>query len=158
MASPFAMVEAEATPREDGRGWLKVIYESETTVLKRSFSRRGVFRGLHAQRAPSPQVKVIRVVSGRIIDFVVSLDDPDRTIHHRELSPDDGWVRIDAVYAHGFYALEDCLFEYVCDGGYDEASEEAYSINDYLADQLGISDPILSAKDRAAPPLRAVTA
>lgn len=158
MADPFVMAEADAKRREDARGWLAVIYESETMVLKRSYSRKGVFRGLHAQTDPSPQVKVIRVVSGRILDFVVALDDPTRTIHHRELGPENGWVRIDAIYAHGFYALEDCLFEYVCDGGYDEPSEQAFSITDYLAGTLGITDPILSEKDRAAPPLRTIAA
>ena len=147
------MIEAGAHRREDSRGWLAVIYESGQVVLKRSFSRKGVFRGLHAQIAPSPQVKIIRVVSGRIIDFVVSLDDPERRIHHRELGPEDGWVMIDSAYAHGFYALEDCIFEYVCDGRYDVSSERAFSIIGYLARVMGITGVILSDKDRAAPPL-----
>lgn len=151
----FPLLDELAMKREDARGWLQVLYESETMVLKRSFSRAGVFRGLHAQAAPSPQVKVIRVVSGRITDFLVDLNDPARTILHKDLDPGHGWVRIDAHYAHGFYAHEDTLFEYVCDGGYDEASESAFSIGDHLA-TLGITDPILSAKDRAAPPLHPV--
>jgi len=141
-----------APRREDARGWLQVLYESETMVLKRSFSRAGVFRGLHAQRAPSPQVKVIRVVSGRITDFLADLDDPARPLIRQQLSPDDGWVQIGSNYAHGFYAHEDTLFEYACDGGYDEPSESAFSIAAQLA-ALGFEHPILSDKDRAAPPL-----
>lgn len=122
-------------------------------VLKRSFSRAGVFRGLHVQRAPSRQTKVIRVASGAIIDVVVSMDDPNWTLHTTRLTPEDGWVRIDPQYAHGFYALQDTVFEYVCDGGYDEASEQAWSVADRLPALLGVKTVILSAKDRAAPPL-----
>lgn len=152
---PFVRLDQTAHRREDNRGWLEVLYESEAMVLKRSFSRKGVFRGLHVQRAPSPQTKVIRVVEGRIVDIVVDLDDPALDLKTATLTPADGWVRIDAQYAHGFYALDDTLFEYVCDGGYDEASEAAFSIADRLPALLGVETVILSDKDRAAPPLPA---
>lgn len=154
--SPFPRLSETAVRREDDRGWLEVLYESDTVVLKRSFSRAGVFRGLHRQAAPSPQVKLIRVVSGAIEDFVVSMADPERAIHHTRLTPRDGWVRIDAEYAHGFFAIEDSVFEYVCDGGYDEASEQAFSIAERLRDLLNVDAVILSDKDRAAPPLEPV--
>ncbi len=150
---PFVRLDQTAHRREDNRGWLEVLYESDSLVLKRSFSRKGVFRGLHVQQAPSPQTKVIRVVHGAIVDVVVSMDDPSRALKTTTLTPADGWVRIDAEYAHGFYALEDSLFEYVCDGGYDEASEKAFSIADRLPALLGVETVILSDKDRAAPPL-----
>ncbi|HWW11234.1 MAG TPA: dTDP-4-dehydrorhamnose 3,5-epimerase family protein [Brevundimonas sp.] len=152
---PFVRLDGTTRRREDNRGWLEVLYESDAMVLKRSFSRQGVFRGLHVQRAPSPQTKVIRVVEGAIVDVVVSMDDPALELKTTTLTPADGWVRIDAEYAHGFYALEDTLFEYVCDGGYDEASEEAFSIVDRLPALLGVETVILSDKDRAAPPLPA---
>lgn len=150
---PFVRLDSTAHRREDNRGWLEVLYESDAMVLKRSFSKQGVFRGLHVQRAPSPQTKVIRVVEGRIVDIVVDLDDPTLALKTATLTPTDGWVRIDEQYAHGFYALEDTLFEYACDGGYDEASEEAWSIADRLPALLGVDTVILSDKDRAAPPL-----
>lgn len=146
----FPLLQDEAPKWEDERGYLQVLYESEQTVLKRSFSRAGVFRGLHVQDAPSPQIKIIRVVSGRIIDFVVSTLDRSATIHRRELCAEDGWVRIDAHYAHGFFAIEDTVFEYICDGQYHEASERAYSIAGYLKAELGLADLILSDKDRAS--------
>lgn len=154
--SPFPRLSDTAVRREDDRGWLEVLYESDAVVLKRSFSRAGVFRGLHRQAGPSPQVKLIRVVSGVIEDFVVSMTDPERAIHHTRLTPGDGWVRIDAEYAHGFFAIEDSVFEYVCDGGYDEASEQAFSIAERLRDLLNVDAVILSDKDRAAPPLKPV--
>lgn len=153
---PFVRVDQTPRRREDGRGWLEVLYESDSMVLKRSFSKAGVFRGLHVQRAPSEQTKVIRVVSGAIVDVVVSMNDPARRLHTTRLTPEDGWVRIGAEYAHGFYALQDTVFEYVCDGGYDEASEQAFSIADRLPALLGVETVILSDKDRAAPPLGGV--
>lgn len=149
----FPTLQDEATKREDNRGWLQVLYESDAMVLKRSFSKAGVFRGLHVQVDPSPQVKLIRVVSGRIIDFLVDLGDDAKIIHRKELGPEQDWVRIDTQYAHGFYAMEDTLFEYVCDGGYDEPNELAFSITPYLESQLGLANLILSDKDRASPPL-----
>jgi dTDP-4-dehydrorhamnose 3,5-epimerase len=152
---PFVRLDQTTRRRDDDRGWLEVLYESETMVLKRSFSRKGVFRGLHVQQAPSAQTKVIRVVSGSIVDIVVSMDDPARELKSTTLTPADGWVRIGAEYAHGFFALEDTVFEYACDGGYDEASELAFSIADRLPTLLGVDDVILSDKDRAAPPLTA---
>ncbi len=150
---PFVRLDQTAHRREDNRGWLEVLYESDSMVLKRSFSRKGVFRGLHVQMAPSAQTKVIRVVSGAIVDVVVDVADPALELKTTTLTPADGWVRIEAQYAHGFYALEDTLFEYVCDGGYDEASEQARSIADRLPKLLGVDTVILSDKDRMAPPL-----
>lgn|GEM_PF-1283155 len=150
---PFVRLDQTTRRREDNRGWLEVLYESEAMVLKRSFSKKGVFRGLHVQMAPSAQTKVIRVVSGAIVDVVVDVNDPAPELQTATLTPEDGWVRIDAQYAHGFYALEDTMFEYACDGGYDEASEKAWSIADRLPALLGVESVILSDKDRAAPPL-----
>lgn len=152
---PFVRLDQDTRRRVDERGWLEVLYESEDMVLKRSFSRAGVFRGLHIQRSPSEQTKVIRVVSGAIVDVVVSMNDPARRLHTRRLTSEDGWVRIGAEFAHGFYALQDTVFEYVCDGGYDEASEQAFSIMDRLPALVGDGQVILSDKDRTAPPLSA---
>jgi len=150
---PFVRLDQTTRRREDERGWLEVLYESEAMVLKRSFSKKGVFRGLHVQMAPTAQTKVIRVVSGAIVDVVVDVNDPALELKTATLTPQDGWVRIDAQYAHGFYALENTMFEYACDGGYDEASEQAWSIADRLPALLGVESVILSDKDRAAPPL-----
>jgi dTDP-4-dehydrorhamnose 3,5-epimerase len=152
-AAPFLDLETSTRRREDDRGYLEVLYEQGNTVLKRSFSRAGVFRGLHAQIAPSLQTKLIRVVHGKIVDLVVPLDDPDLPIHSREISPDDGWIQIAAHLAHGFLAIEDTLFEYICDGAYDEAHEIALSVEDYLVQTLGVVTPVLSDKDRRARPI-----
>lgn len=152
----FPRIQATARRREDLRGWLRVLYESDAAVLKQSFSIKGAFRGLHWQDETAPQVKLIRVVTGAIMDFVVDMNDPARTIHHDMIAPEDGWVRIDAHLAHGLYALEDTLFEYFCDGGYDEGAELAFAISDHIKGVLGVDTVILSPKDLASPPLHPV--
>jgi dTDP-4-dehydrorhamnose 3,5-epimerase len=150
---PFHFLDQESVRFRDDRGHLEVLFESPSLVLKRSFSRAGVFRGLHRQDAAHAQTKLIRVVSGRIMDFIVDPDEPAPVIRARPLQPADGWVLIEARFAHGFYALEDCTFEYICEGGYAEGSESSYSIARQLQAVLGITAPTLSAKDAAATPL-----
>jgi dTDP-4-dehydrorhamnose 3,5-epimerase len=153
MSGHFPRIEQDAVRRSDERGYLEVLYESDRCVLKRSYSHKGAFRGLHWQDEHSPQVKIIRVLQGRIADFLVDMSDPHRVIHHDFISPSDGWVRIGAHYAHGLYALEDTLFEYFCDGGYDESSEQAFAITDQIRQILGVEHVILSDKDMKSQPL-----
>ncbi|MEE4537815.1 MAG: dTDP-4-dehydrorhamnose 3,5-epimerase family protein [Erythrobacter sp.] len=147
----FTELGQEAPRQEDERGWLQVLYEEGEVVLKRSFSRAGVFRGMHAQQAPSLQRKLIRVESGRIVDFAFDFTATDPVLHFRPLAPADGWIAIPARAAHGFFAVEETVFDYVCHGAYDEAREGAWSIAAVLAETGVMPEPILSAKDRAAP-------
>lgn len=153
----FPRIERDAPRSEDARGYLEVLYESPTAVLKRSFTRRHGFRGMHWQNESAPQVKIFRIVEGAIVDFIVPMRDPARRIHHQEIRPEDGWIRIDADQAHGLFALEDSVFEYFCDGGYDEGAELAFSIVDHIRRVTGVDEIILSPKDRAAAPLAAIT-
>jgi dTDP-4-dehydrorhamnose 3,5-epimerase len=152
----FPRIERSAQRHEDARGYLELLYESDAAVLKRSFTRKHAFRGMHWQDASAPQVKIFRIVEGAILDFIVPMDDPARPIHHETIRPEDGWIRIDAGFAHGLFALEDSIFEYFCDGGYDEEAELAFSITDHIREVAGVDEIILSAKDRAAPPLAAL--
>jgi len=154
---PLVWLNQSATRFADARGHLDVLYEHGGVVLKRSFSHTGVFRGMHWQRPPHAQTKLIRVVSGRILDFVVDPQSEGRQLFHRELGPHDGWVLVPANLAHGFYALQDTEFEYLCHGAYAEAAEHSYSILQHLAEHHGIRAATVSAKDAAAAPL-AVTA
>ena len=156
-AVPFRPLEAQASRRTDDRGHLDLLFEQGEVVLKRSFSHAGVFRGMHWQRSPSAQTKIIRVVSGRILDFVMDPSEAAPRLHHRKIGPSDGWVLIGAEWAHGFYALEDTVFEYLCLGAYDEPAEACFSITDVLRDEFGL-EPLLSAKDRAAAPVKAILA
>jgi dTDP-4-dehydrorhamnose 3,5-epimerase len=155
-ANPFKFLDAGAIRRQDSRGHLDVLYEQAEVVLKRSFSKAGVFRGMHWQRAPHAQTKLIRVASGRILDFVFDPAETPALLHRRELGPADGWVQIGAHLAHGFYAIEDTYFEYLCLGAYNESAESSYSIVDFLQSKLGLTQLTLSPKDTAAAPIEVV--
>ena len=148
MPQPFRLLLDDATVRSDDRGSLRVLYESSNAVLKRSFSRKGVFRGMHVQLAPHPQTKLVRVVSGAIVDFVLEIGAPKMPLYWREIQSADEWLEIGPQYAHGFYALEDTVFEYVCDGGYNEGAEKSYSIIEIVKKIVGTDNLILSEKDR----------
>ena len=106
IASPFITLNAYIQRRHDSRGHLDVLYEQGDLVLKRSFSRAGVFRGMHLQSPPHQQTKLIRVASGRILDFIADPSEQPARLFRREIVPSDGWIQIDAHFAHGFYAIE----------------------------------------------------
>ena len=132
----------------DERGSLTILFEGKSIVMKTSFSKKGVFRGLHWQREPFGQTKVIRVVEGEIIDFVLDLQTPGGQLCYRKVRPNDGWILIDSKLAHGFYRCTDATFEYVCIGSYNESAEECFSIEHILESEMGLTDLILSDKDR----------
>jgi dTDP-4-dehydrorhamnose 3,5-epimerase len=154
--SPFKALVTSSMRQQDDRGYLDVLFEQGEVVLKRSFSRAGVFRGMHWQRPPHAQTKLIRVASGLILDFVVDPSEVPPRLQRRELGPADGWIQIDAHLAHGFYAVEDTEFEYLCLGAYNEGAESSFSIVDFLQSKLGLTQLSLSAKDTAATPLEVV--
>lgn len=70
----------------------------------------GTVRGLHFQRAPHAETKMVRCVRGRIWDVAVDLRAGSPTFlrwHAQELSPDDGQMLVvPEGFAHGFQALE----------------------------------------------------
>ena len=132
----------------DSRGSMDVLYESCSAVLKRSNSKKGVFRGLHKQNAPAEQIKIIRIISGKIIDFVTDPEDRDEIIWYTELSSEVDWVLIESNLAHGFYALEDVVFEYFCDGAYNESLEEVFRADSIIKETLGLQPFYLSDKDQ----------
>ena len=126
-----------------------------------SRSTVGTLRGLHAQLS-RPQGKLVRVIEGEIFDVAVDI---------RPHSPTFGrWVgeRLDQDnfrqlwvppgFAHGFCVLtETAQVVYKCTDYYDRADEITISWRDpEVAIEWPIADPLVSAKDREAPPLRDV--
>ncbi|MBX9748411.1 MAG: dTDP-4-dehydrorhamnose 3,5-epimerase [Roseococcus sp.] len=127
-----------------------------------SFSRDvGVLRGLHFQRPPTPQGKLVRVVRGRILDVAVDIREGSPTYGQHvtaELSAEN-WAQlwVPRGFAHGFVTLEpDTEVLYKVDGEYDPATDAGIAWDDPA---LGIAWPIppggvtLSDKDRKAPRL-----
>jgi dTDP-4-dehydrorhamnose 3,5-epimerase len=157
MTAPFLSLSESADARIDHRGSLELLYETKNVVLKRSFSKNGVFRGMHIQMSPYQQTKLIRVVEGRILDFIVDMNSIDKKIFWKEITSSDGWIKIESYMAHGFYAIEDSVFEYICDGGYNEASEKTFSIRKFLDEVMGLRNLNISDKDKAAAELNVVS-
>ena len=126
-----------------------------------SCSSRGVLRGLHYQREPHAQGKLVRVVKGAAFDVAVDIRPGSPTfgrwtgvaldaVKHRQL-----WVP--PGFAHGFLALEDDThFLYKTTDFYAREAERAIRWND---PDIGIAwpleEPAISPKDAALPRLAA---
>jgi dTDP-4-dehydrorhamnose 3,5-epimerase len=126
-----------------------------------SFSNQGVVRGLHFQKAPFAQGKLVRVLKGSIVDVVVDLRKGSPTFGHSLLIPirsDKGnMVYVPVGFAHGFMAIEDSMVMYKCTNSYDKASDGGVRWDDPdLNIDWGLKDrkPILSEKDRQLPFLK----
>lgn len=124
-----------------------------------SCSTRGVMRGLHFQRPPYTQAKLVRCVKGAVLDVAVDIrkDSPTYGKHVAvELTEDNHrQFFIPKGFAHGFAVLSDvAVFQYKCDEFYHPEADGGISI---LDDTLGIDwqiDPaeaILSDKDKNHP-------
>lgn len=122
-----------------------------------SKSKANVLRGLHFQLPPFAQGKLIRVISGAVLDVAVDI---------RRSSPTFGkWIAVEISaenkkqmlippgFAHGFLTLaDDTIFAYKCTNYYNKNAERSIRWND---PEIGIEwkaiNPALSAKDMDAP-------
>lgn len=118
-----------------------------------SLSNRGILRGLHFQRPPHTQSKLVRVVQGSVLDVAVDIRKGSPTYGQHvavELSgKNHQQLYIPEGFAHGFLTLEDqTLFLYKCNKYYAPDFEQGLPWNDPdLAIDWGIENPVLSAKD-----------
>lgn len=121
-----------------------------------SVSKRGVLRGLHFQN-PTPQGKLVSVISGAVYDVIVDLRSHSQTYGQWlgvVLSADNGLqMWIPEGFAHGFQALADeSTFLYKCTAPYSPADEHSLRWDDpTLAITWPIAEPLVSHKDRRAP-------
>ena len=128
-----------------------------------SGSHYGVLRGLHYQLAPYTQAKLVRVISGRVLDVTVDirLNSPTFGQHTAvELSAENKrQLFIPRGFAHGFAVLsEQAVFAYKCDNIYMPASERGIAYNDpalAIDWQIPADKVLLSAKDSKNPLLEA---
>jgi len=155
---------------EDDRGYFFESYNREkfmengidVTFVQdnESKSKRGVLRGLHFQRSPYAQGKLVRVMRGSVLDVAVDIRKGSPTYGKWSsivLSGQNKWMYwIPAGFAHGFLTLEDnTIFFYKCTNVYNKASEGAIRWNDPdLNIDWGVSDPVISPKDAVAPLFR----
>ena len=118
-----------------------------------SFSSKGVVRAIHYQRGEYAQAKLVRVLSGRVLDVAVDLRQDSPTFGQHvaiELSANNKkQLFIPKGFGHGFSVLsETAEFYYKCDNLYNKASEGGIIYNDQSLnidwrvskDQIKVSD------------------
>jgi dTDP-4-dehydrorhamnose 3,5-epimerase len=134
---------------------IKIIFVQDN----QSFSYQGVIRGLHFQKPPYAQTKLIRVLEGVIYDVAVDLRAQSTTFGQWfgiELSAENKkQLLIPQGFAHGFSVIsKHAAILYKCDNFYDKQSEDGILYNDptlAIDWKLETSDIIVSEKDKILP-------
>jgi len=124
-----------------------------------STSRFGVLRGLHFQRGEKAQAKLVRVISGKVLDIVVDIRSDSATFgkHFSTIisAENNKQLFVPKGFAHGFVTLsEHSIFSYKCDQCYDPTTEGGIHYSDAtlaLDWHLPNSELIISAKDLKLP-------
>ena len=126
---------------EDERGYFYEVFNerefNEKTGNKYDFhalqeneskSCKGVFRGLHFQKPPYEQAKLVRVLKGAVIDFAVDIRKDSKTFGNWRgtllTEENRNQFFIPRGFAHGFIVLSnEAIFEYKCDNFYNKESD-----------------------------------
>ncbi|MEM6523600.1 MAG: dTDP-4-dehydrorhamnose 3,5-epimerase [Bacteroidota bacterium] len=168
--TPFAgLIVLEPSVINDDRGFFMESYNRNqlqklgivNTFVQDNHSRsqKGVIRGLHFQNPPYQQSKLIRSISGEILDVVVDIrkNSPTYGEHFSLLLSADNKKQlfVPSGFAHGFVALSDnAEILYKCDQFYHKDSEGGLLYNDpdlNINWQLDLSTSIISEKDKTHP-------
>ncbi|MDD2489468.1 MAG: dTDP-4-dehydrorhamnose 3,5-epimerase [Bacteroidales bacterium] len=161
------LLVVEPSVFNDQRGYFFEVYNQEryfNNNMQMQFvqdneskSGKNVLRGLHFQKPPFAQGKLVRVIQGKVLDVAVDI---------RKGSPTYGSyhaVELDAIskrmfyipegFAHGFLTMEeDTIFAYKCTNYYNKESEGSLLWSDEtIGIKWNIENPILSEKDKIAP-------
>ena len=121
-----------------------------------SKSGYGVLRGLHFQKSPFEQAKLVRVVKGKVLDVAVDIREDSPTFGKHvsvELSEENKrQMFVPRGFAHGFVVLsEEAIFQYKCDNYYMPQAEGGILWNDPVLNidwKIPMEDVILSEKDK----------
>lgn len=132
----------------------------------RSKSTKGVVRGLHFQKDPKCQAKIVEVITGEAIDVVVDIRDGSPTygkftaVNLKPFDFDDQTsglqLYVPRGFAHGFISLKDnTLFQYLVDNDYAPSLEAGIKWDDpelkinwtEIFEENGITKPLTSEKD-----------
>ena len=157
---------------EDARGYFMESFNKERFNAKigasidfiqdnQSFSSRGVIRALHYQTGEHAQAKLVRVLSGKVLDVAVDIRSDSPTFGEHvaiELSAENKkQLFIPRGFAHGFVALSDTAeFFYKCDNYYNKASEGGIIYNDPTINidwKVPVNEVLVSEKDVILPTL-----
>jgi dTDP-4-dehydrorhamnose 3,5-epimerase len=154
--------------RSDERGYFMRSYDRATFAEiglvteweqeSLSFNREaGTIRGLHFQTPPAVETKIVRVLSGAILDVFVDLRRDSQTYGKWDsvtLSADEGKaVYLADGFAHGFRTLEpETLIAYKIDVPYSPENASGLRWDDPDLDiDWGVSDPAISSRDAELP-------
>ncbi len=175
---PFNFIRAEidglviVEPRSfgDSRGFFLESYKKsefasngidvEFKQDNHSFSTKGVLRGLHYQKSPAAQAKLVRVIKGAVWDVAVDIRRDSPTFKKwvaMELSEKNNTMFfIPEGFAHGFLALTDEVhLMYKCSNEYTPQCDAGIIWNDpEFAIKWPIENPLLSDKDIVLPLLK----
>lgn len=161
------------TPRRftDGRGWFAETWSSKTLDVafcqdNQSLSlKSGTIRGLHFQKPPHAQAKLVSVLKGRILDVAVDLRQSSPTFGQHvavELDAETGaQLFVPAGFAHGFCTLEPgTIVQYKVDAHYAPQADAGINWADEalaIAWPVNPAQAILSPKDASLPRLQDIT-
>lgn len=126
-----------------------------------SKSTFGVLRGLHFQRPPFAQAKLVRVTQGKVYDVAVDIRKGSKTFGQYVgaiLSEENKHqLFVPRGFAHGFVVLsETAVFNYKCDNLYSKESEGSLIYNDQSVNidwGIDLKEVLVSEKDNLAPNL-----
>lgn len=160
------LIIIEPTVYGDSRGYFmesyskkifqELIGDIDFVQENESKSKYGVVRGLHFQKEPYAQSKLVRVVKGAVWDIAVDIRNDSPTFGQHlaiELSEENKrQLFIPKGFAHGFSVIsEEAIFQYKCDNYYNPESEDAILWNDPQLNidwKIPYNDVILSEKDK----------
>ena len=153
----------------DSRGYFTSVTKAQLDALdfknfhqkSESLSAKGTVRGLHFQKDPYCQAKVVSCTHGAVLDVVVDIrkDSPTyKQYTYVELTPENGrMLYVPRGFAHGFVALtDDATFNYMVDNKYYPRLDGGIPWNDpeinipwdEIFKEYGIDKPLLSEKDQ----------
>ena len=157
----------EPSVYEDNRGYFFESYNQEKfdqlTGTKTKFiqdnqskSSYGVLRGLHFQKGAHSQAKLVRVLSGEVLDVAVDIREGSTTygehVAVRLSAENKKQLFVPRGFAHGFIVLsKTCEFFYKCDNLYNKEAERGIIYNDPTLNidwELESKDFIVSDKDK----------
>lgn len=157
------LIEIVPNKLSDERGWFLESYNKDkfdslnldlTFVQDNlSFSQTGVLRGLHFQKNPFSQGKLVKVIKGEVLDVAVDLrpNSPTFGQHHKLVltGKEQNMFYIPEGCAHGFLAIRDSYLFYKCTKTYNKESDTGIAYNDpELGIDWNIKSAIISEKDK----------
>lgn len=152
---------------EDHRGYFFESYNKQEFIQlgidqnfvqdNESMSEKGVLRGLHYQKPPFAQGKLVRVMQGAVLDVAVDIRSGSPTYGEWvavKLTQENKWMYwIPPGFAHGFVSLTDnTVFFYKCTNVYNKEAEGSIIWNDpTLNIDWNIQNPKLTERDSQSP-------